>query len=58
MPHSSAQLFQRNEPLSFSASDRHRATAFVGKKMLHRREQIRTQSPLLFADSAEIAPFQ
>src|SRR5438093_4644586 len=51
-------FFQRNEPLAFSTFDRHRAATFVDQKVLQRREQIRTQSPLLFAHSAQIPPLQ
>src|SRR5262245_60919226 len=53
-----AKLFQRNEPLSFPAFDRHRTATFVSQKMLQCREQIRTQSPLLFAHSAQIPALQ
>src|SRR5262249_47835165 len=46
------------EPLTFSTLDRHCAAVFVGQKVLHRREQIRTQSPLFFAHSAQIPALQ
>src|SRR5207248_11184401 len=52
------QFFQRNEPLTFATFDRHRTAAFVDQKVLQRREQIRTQSPLLFAHSAQIPALQ
>ena len=36
----------------------HRTVAFVGQKMLERREQIRTQSSFLFANCIEIPALQ
>src|SRR5262249_34850293 len=57
-PFFGAQFFQRNEPLALSTLDRRRAAVFVGYKVLQRREQIRTQSPFLFAHSAQIPALQ
>src|SRR5213596_2096390 len=52
------QFFQRNELLAFATFDRHRAAVFVGQKVLQRGEQVRTQSSLLFAHSAQIPALQ
>src|SRR5207248_10630656 len=52
------QFFQRNELLAFATFDRYRAAVFVGQKVLQRGEQVRTQSPLLFAHSAQIPALQ
>src|SRR6266513_2048539 len=57
-PFLSTQFFQRNELLAFATFDRHRAAVFVGQKVLQRGEQVRTQSPLLFAHSAQISALQ
>src|SRR6266498_3628039 len=46
------EFFQRNEPLSFPALDRHCAAPFVGHKIFDRSKQIRTKSPPFFADCA------
>src|SRR4029077_10219681 len=57
-PFLSTQFFQRNELLAFATFDRHGAAVFVGQKVLQRREQIRTQSPLLFAHSPQVPALQ
>src|SRR5437667_3719174 len=57
-PFLSTQFFQRNELLAFATFDRHRAAVFVGQKVLQRGEQVRTQSSLLFAHSAQISALQ
>src|SRR6266480_2734426 len=57
-PFLSTQFFQGNELLAFATFDRHRAAVFVGQKVLQRGEQVRTQSSLLFAHSAQIPALQ
>src|SRR5207248_4527803 len=57
-PFLNTQFFQGNELLAFATFDRHRAAVFVGQKVLQRGEQVRTQSSLLFAHSAQIPALQ
>src|SRR5438552_1488845 len=57
-PFLSTQFFQRNELLAFATFNRHRAAVLVGQKVLQRGEQVRTQSSLLFAHSAQIPALQ
>src|SRR5206468_12956800 len=54
----STQFSQGNELLAFATFDRHRAAVFVGQKVLERGEQVRTQSSLFFAHSAQIPALQ
>jgi hypothetical protein len=51
-------FIHRNEPFFFSALDRHGTTPFVGKKVLERCKQIRTESPLLLADRIQVFALQ
>src|SRR5207245_8538910 len=47
-----------NELVAYATFDRHRAAVVISQKVLQRREQIRTQSPLLCAHSALIPALQ
>ena len=52
------KFVQRHRLLSFASFLRHRAPVFTDEKMFERRQQIRTQSSFLFANSIEVPALQ
>ena len=52
------KFLQRDRLLSFTSFHRHRAAVFTDKKMLQRRQQIRTQTSFLFANIIKIPALQ
>ena len=51
-------VVERNQPLSFTAFERHGVPRLIGDKILDRRKQIRTQSSLFLANSVQIFALQ